>query len=112
MPEHIKKFNYPSTFNRDDKGNVINPNYTNGLSTALTPASGNIIFPEDKYPIGVYVIPLTSGTLKVMLLDQIGSESYTYAEAEVTAYLGRPFEGRVKKIFTSGTTVTSVKVVW
>lgn len=109
-----KNKSYPSSQLRDEKGNLINPNYTKGLPNEIniTTAAGDLIFDNPPYPIGVYIIPLVSGTIKVQLLDQEGDDYYTYSSAEVDAYIGRPIEGRVKRIFKTGTTVTGIKVVW
>lgn len=99
----------------DDKGNPIVSHYTKGLSSTLDMTSevGDKVFDNpDIYPNGVYIIPVVAGTVKVRLLDQADSESYTYSTAEVNAYIGRPFEGRVKAIIKDGTTSTGVKVVW
>jgi hypothetical protein len=78
----------------------------------MTVAVTDYLMNQDKQPVGFYIIPLTAGVINVQLLDQTGTESYQYSSAEVDAYLGRPFEGRVKKIVKVGTTVTGIKVVW
>lgn len=109
-----KNKSYPSSQLRDEKGNLINPNYTKGLPNEIniTTAVGDLTFDNPPYSIGVYIIPLTSGTIKVQLLDQGDDEYYIYSTTEVDAYIGRPIEGRIKKIFKSGTTVTGIKIVW
>lgn len=112
MSERDKQKSFPSSLQRDDKGNIVNSNYSRGIADAVAPASGDVEFTEPTYPIGVYIIPLTAGVIKVQLLDQGSRDYYIYSAVEVDAYLGRPFEGRVKKIFKTGTTVTSLKVVW
>jgi hypothetical protein len=112
MAEPDKQKSFPSSILRDDKGNIVNSNYTKGLADAINPKSADFEFSGPTYPIGVYIIPLTTGTIKVQLLDQTGTDYYTYSAEEVDAYKGRPFEGRVKKILKTGTTVTSLKVVW
>lgn len=112
--EPEKRKVYPGNQTHDSKGNTIDPNYTNGLLAALnmTTAGADYLMNQDKQPVGFYIIPLTAGVINVQLLDQTGSESYQFSAAEVDAYLGRPFEGRVKKIIKTGTTVTGIKVVW
>jgi hypothetical protein len=112
--EPDKRKNYPGNQARDSKGNVIDPNYTHGLLAALnmTTASADYLMDQDKQPIGFYIIPLTAGVINVQLLDQTGTESYQYSAVEVDAYLGRPFEGRIKKVIKTGTTVTGIKVIW
>lgn len=112
MAEREKNKKFPSSQLRDEKGNTINPNYTNGLSDTVNPTAADVDFPETEYPIGVYVIPIAAGTVKVQLIDQEDGDSYTYSAVETNAYLGRPFEGRVRKIIATGSTSTGVKIVW
>jgi hypothetical protein len=106
-----KRKTWPSIQLRDHKGNTVDINYTNGLSGSLNPTSDYDVDLELS-SIGVFIIPLETGTIKVQLLDQLDGEFYLFEAEEVDAYLGRPFEGRVKKIFASGTSVTRIKLVW
>lgn len=105
---------FPYSQLKDHKGNTVDLNYTNGLPGVvdMTAEAGDIQFNELSIPVGVFIIPITAGEIKVQLLDQDDGEFYLYSAAEVDSYLGRPFEGRIRKIYKNGTTVTGIKVVW
>jgi hypothetical protein len=114
MDQRKKQTIFPASQLKDHKGNTVDLNYTRGLPVVvdMTSEAGDIHFRSSETPVGVFVIPIELGTIKVQLLDQEDGESYTYSEVEVDAYLGRPFEGRVRKIYKDGTTCIGVKVVW
>lgn len=104
---------FPKSSIVDSEGRIVEFQYTDGLDSAINPTSSDIEFSTIEYPQGVYVIPVTAGTLKVQLIGQANTNrTYTFSSVEVDAYQGRPFEGRICKIFATGSTVTAAKVVW
>jgi hypothetical protein len=107
-----KKRFFPPVNVRDMEGYVVpfvfnNGETINGSSDYFANKKGSI--GQDQ---GFFIVPLTAGAISVQLYGQEDGDTFTIAAAEVTAYTGKPLPYRVKAVFSSGTTVTSMNIVW
>jgi len=62
-------------------------------------------------PKFMFIIPETSGIIKVELIGQDEGVVFTISVAQVTAFLGKPMPYKVRKIVKTATTST-FSVIW
>jgi hypothetical protein len=102
--------NFPGINIKDIKGLTVPFVFNNGMTYNGT---NDFNYNTKTHPEGVFIIPLTAGTIQVQLFDQDDDEAYTISAAEITTYLGVSLPYRVKKVISGVlTTVTSMQIVW
>ena len=107
--EAKERRNYPGTNIKDIKGMTVPFVFNNGISRTSVSAFN---YNTKTQPEGVFIIPLSAGVIKVQLFGDPDGTIYTISAAEITAYTGKPLPYRIKAIIASGTTVTSLQIVW
>ncbi len=107
-----KRRDYPPVNIKDMQGNTVPFVFNSGLTHngATTDYSYN---PKPTMqPYGFFIVPLSAGVIEVQLFGQEDDESFVIGAPEVTVSSGRQLPYRIKKVISSGTTVTSMQIVW
>lgn len=90
-------------------GNSASPVISRGWNVAALPQDFDLIDDATEREIPFFIIPLTEGTISVGLADDSGTP-YLISAAETKAFLGQPMLYLVKRVFKTGTTITSFNV--
>lgn len=106
-----QKRNFPPVNIRDMDGYVVPFVFNFGENIGIV--DYNLTVGKPKFQDqGFFIVPLAGGTISVQLFGQEDGETFTISAAEVTAYTGTPLPYRCKAVYASGTTVSSMNIVW
>ncbi len=116
MGEGLKQKIYTESHIRDAEGQKVSFHASQGLPTSIdvVGSPSDYLFCPTEYPNGVFIKPLVSGTIKVLLIgqDEKLGEYYLFEAEEIDANIGIELNARIRKIYKAGTTVTRIKAVW
>ncbi len=109
METKKKRRAFPGSNVKDAKGLTVPFVFNNAI--LWDGATDDVKLTNKDLENGLFIIPVTAGTIKVQLFGQDDGDTYVISTEETTANIGKVLPYRVKAAFVAGTSATA-KIVW